>query len=119
MINCAKFLLACAICCINAATAVAQSRSGPYDGRWSATVAPQGACNFTSILILDVVGSSVVGSATNPRGIFPLAGSVDPDGRGTFKIGGFVGTIRFSATNFEANYANDCGGRFAVGTRQK
>jgi len=114
-----KILLACAICCVGATDVMAQSRSGPFDGRWSATVGPQGACNFISILILDVVGSSIVGNATNPLGIFPLAGSVDPDGRGSFKIGRFVGTVRFSGTNFETNYANDCGGRFAIGSRQK
>lgn len=44
----------------------AKPESGPYDGRWSATVGPQGTCNFTSILILDVLGSSIVGNATNP-----------------------------------------------------
>jgi hypothetical protein len=91
--------------------------SGPFDGRWPASVGPQGGCNFTSILILDVVGSSIVGNATNPLGVFPLA-TVDPSGRGIFKIGRFAGTIRFSGTKFEANYANDCGGRFAVGLKR-
>jgi hypothetical protein len=92
--------------------------SGPFDGRWSATVGPQGGCNFTSILILDVVGSSIVGNATNPLGVFPLTGTVDPSGRGLFKICRFAGTIRFSGTKFEANYANDCGGRFAIGSKR-
>ena len=98
-------------------TLMAQSR-GPFDGRWSATVGPQGACNFNSILVLDVVGSSIVGNATNPLGVFPLTGTVDHSGRGLFQIGRFVGTIRFSRTTFEANYANDCGGRFAIGSKR-
>ncbi len=93
------------------------TESGPFDGRWSATVGPQGVCNFTSILILDVLGSSIVGNATNPLGVFPLSGTVDPNGKGVFKIGTFVGTIRFLGTTFEANYANSCGGRFATGRR--
>jgi hypothetical protein len=95
-----------------------EQRTGQFDGRWSATVGPQGYCKFTSVLVLDVVGSSIVGNATNPFGVFPLTGYVGPDGRGTFKIGKFVGTIRFSSNSFEANYANDCGGRFAMGTRR-
>ena len=101
-----------------AQSSLPQSRSGPFDGRWSATVGPQGGCNFTSTLILDVVGSSIVGNATNPFGVFPLTGTVDPSGRGLFKIGRFTGTIRFSGTKFEANYANDCGGRFAIGSKR-
>ena len=92
--------------------------SDPFNGRWSATVGPQGGCNFTSILILDVVGSSIVGNATNPLGVFPLSGTVNPNGEGVFKIGRFSGTIRFSGTKFEANYANDCGGRFATGSKR-
>jgi hypothetical protein len=95
-----------------------QSKSGAFDGRWSATVGPQGGCKFTSTLILDVLGSSVVGNATNPWGVFPLTGTVDPSGTGVFKIGKFVGTIKFSGTTFEANYANDCGGRFAIGSKR-
>ena len=95
-----------------------ESRSGPFDGRWSATVGPQGGCKFTSTLILDVLGSSIVGNATNPSGVFPLTGTVDLSGTGVFKIGKFVGTIKFSGTTFEANYANDCGGRFAIGAKR-
>ena len=97
---------------------VAQSAPGPFDGRWSATVGPQSGCNFTSILILDVVGSSIVGNATNPSGVFPLSGTLDANGRGTFKIGSFAGTVTFAGNQFQANYANSCGGRFAVGTKQ-
>jgi hypothetical protein len=70
------------------------------------------------MLILDVVGSSIVGSATNQSGVFPITGTVDSSGKGVFKIGAFVGTVRFSGTTFEANYANNCGRRFAVGTKQ-
>jgi signal peptidase I len=95
-----------------------QTTSGTFDGRWSATIGPQGACNFTSTLTLDVAGSSIVGSATNPSGVFPLSGTVDASGTGDFKIGAFVGTIKFSGTTFEANYANQCGKRFAIGTKQ-
>jgi hypothetical protein len=97
---------------------MAQSITSPFDGRWSATVGSQGGCKFTSILIIDVVGSSLVGNATNPLGVFPLTGTIDQSGRGVFKIGSFVGTIRFSGTTFEANYANDCGGRFAIGAKR-
>src|SRR5258708_35976073 len=89
--------------------ASAQPTSGPFDGRWSATVDPQGGCNFTSTLIRDVVGSSIVGNATNPLGVFSLSGTVDQSGKGVFKIGTFAGTVRFSGTSFEANYANKCG----------
>ena len=110
-------IIALTICAPHGAL-LAQSTSGPFDGRWSATVPPQGTCNFTSILILDVVGSSIVGNATNPLGVFPLSGTVNPSGTGVFKIGAFVGTFRFSGTKFEANYANQCGGRFAIGTKQ-
>ena len=92
--------------------------SGPFDGRWSATVGPQGACNFSSILILDVVGTSIVGNATNPLGVFPLSGTVGPNGSGIFKIGSFVGAVRFSGTTFDAHYSNDCGGRFAIGRKR-
>ena len=88
-----------------------------FDGRWSATVGPQGACNFTSRLILDVKGSSIVGNAANSSGVFPLSGTVDPSGTGVFTIGGFVGAVKFSGTTFEANYANNCGSRFATGTK--
>ncbi len=95
-----------------------QLASGPFNGRWSATVGPQGACNFTSILTLDVLGSSIVGNATNPLGVFPLSGTVDPNGKGIFKIGTFVGTVRFLGKTFEANYANTCGGRFAMGRKK-
>jgi hypothetical protein len=98
--------------------ALAQAERSPFDGRWSATVGPQGGCNFTSLLTIEVVGSSLVGNATNPLGVFPLTGTVDPSGRGVFKIGAYAGTIRFSSTTFEANYANNCGGRFAVGREQ-
>jgi len=91
---------------------------GPFDGRWSATVGPQGPCEFTSTLLLDVMGSSIVGNATNPSGVFPLSGTVDPNGKGVFKIGSLDGTVRFSGTTFEANYANSCGGRFAIGRKQ-
>jgi hypothetical protein len=94
------------------------STSSTFDGRWSATVGPQGACNFTSTLILDVVGSSIVGSATNPLGVFPLSGTVNASGTGVFKIGAFVGTVKFSGATFEANYANRCGKRFAIGTKR-
>jgi hypothetical protein len=97
---------------------MAQTTNGSFDGRWSATVGPQGACRFTSTLILDVVGSSIVGNATNPSGVFPLSGTVNPSGTGVFKIGGFVGTVRFTGTTFQANYANACGGRFAIGTKR-
>jgi clan AA aspartic protease (TIGR02281 family) len=97
---------------------MAQSLGGPFDGRWSAVVEPQGGCKFTSILVIDVIGTSIVGNATNPLGVFPLTGTVDQNGRGIFRIGGFTGTIRFSGTTFEANYANDCGGRFAMGTKR-
>jgi hypothetical protein len=69
------------------------------------------------MLILDVVGSSIVGNVTNPFGVFPLSGTVHPNGEGVFKIGRFAATIRFSGTKFEANYANDCGGRFAIGRK--
>ncbi len=93
---------------------MAQSTNGPFDGRWSATIGPQGACNFTSTLIIDVVGSSIAGNATNPFGVFPLSGTVNPSGAGVFKIGSFVGTIKFSGTTFEVNYANTCGGRIAA-----
>jgi len=106
------------LCWISATAVMAQSTSGPFDGRWSATVGPQGGCSFTSALVIDVLGSAIVGNATNPFGVFPLMGSIDQNGRGVFKIGSFVGTIRFAATTFEANYANNCGGRFAIGTKQ-
>lgn len=96
---------------------MAQSTSGPFDGKWSATVGPQGACNFTSILTFTVAGSSIIGNATNPAGVFPLSGTVDLSGKGEFKIGTFAGTITFSGTTFQANYANRCGARFASGTR--
>ena len=69
------------------------------------------------MLIIDVMGSSLVGYASNPMGVFPLAGKIGLDGNGSFKIGAFVGTIRFSEHGFEATYANNCGGRFAVGVR--
>ena len=64
-----------------------------------------------------MLGSSIVGNATNPLGVFPLTGTVDPSGGGVFKIGAYAGTIRFSGTTFEANYANNCGGRFAIGRK--
>lgn len=110
--KCAILLLSLA-----APTFACAQPSGTFDGRWSATVGPQGSCNFTSILILDVMGSSIVGNATNPSGVYPLSGTVNPHGAGVFKIGGFVGTVRFSGNTFEANYANQCGGRFAIGTK--
>jgi clan AA aspartic protease (TIGR02281 family) len=110
-------LFAGTISCLVGAIASAQAESGPFDGRWSASVGAQGGCNFTSLLIIDVVGSSLFGNATNPFGVFPLTGTVDPKGKGVFKIGKFAGTIRFSNTTFEANYANNCGGRFASGRK--
>ena len=72
---------------------------------------------LTSILVLDVVGSSIVGNATNPLGSFAITGTVDQNGNGIFKIGGFGGAIRFSGTTFEAKYENSCGSRLATGTR--
>jgi hypothetical protein len=88
-----------------------------FDGGWSAFVGPFGTCNFVSILTLDVVSSSIVGNVSNPRGVFPLSGTVNPSGLGVFKIGTFAGTVRFSGTRFEAHFANGCGGRVAFGTK--
>jgi predicted aspartyl protease len=111
-------VLMCTIFCwIGVNTPTAQSSSSLFDGRWSATVGPQGGCGFTSILIIDVSGSSLVGYASNPMGVFPLMGTISAGGSGSFKIGTFVGTISFSERSFEAKYANNCGGRFAVGVR--
>jgi clan AA aspartic protease (TIGR02281 family) len=50
-------------------------------------------------------------------GVFPLTGAIDKGGDGSFRIGAFVGTISFAADTFQAKYANNCGGRFAVGVR--
>ena len=111
------FLMSIILCWINVNIAAAQSNGNPFDGRWSATVGPQGGCKFTSLLIIDVVGSSLVGYASNPVGVFPLTGTINSGGNGSFKIGGFVGAISFSEHAFEARYANGCGGRFAVGVR--
>jgi len=91
---------------------------GSFDGLWSATVGPQGSCSFTSVLALKVSGPTISGSATNPWGVFPLAGTVAPSGEGTFKIVSYGGIIRFSGNTFEANYANDCGARHARGYRE-
>jgi hypothetical protein len=112
-----KIFSVCILSWASTTAVLAQSSNGPFDGRWVATVGPQGRCNFTSTLTLDIQGSAIVGNARNPFGVFALAGRVDPSGNGEFRIGGFVGTIRFSGTMFEANYANTCGGRFAAGTR--
>jgi hypothetical protein len=108
--------VALTICAPRGALVMAQS-SGTFDGRWSAFVGPLGTCNFVSILTLDVVGSSIVGNVSNPLGVFPLSGTVNPSGLGVFKIGTFPGTVRFSGTRFEANFANRCGGRVAFGTK--
>lgn len=113
----AIFLMCAILCWIGANAVTAQSTSGPFDGRWSATVGPQGGCRFTSLVIIDVRGSSLVGYASNPMGVFPLTGAIDRGGDGSFRIGAFVGTISFSADTFQAKYANNCGGRFAVGVR--
>ena len=95
-----------------------QPTNGPFDGVWTATVGPQGGCEFTSVLSFQVAGSVISGSATNPLGAFPLTGKVEPSGEGVFKIVAYSGIIRFSGNRFEANYANDCGARFALGFRQ-
>src|SRR5438874_5822141 len=97
-----KVLSVCVISLVGTTVVLAQS-GGQFDGRWSATVGPQGSCNFTSVLIFDMVGSSIVGNATNPLGVFPIAGYVGPDGRCLLKVGGFVGTVRFSRNYFQAN----------------
>ena len=110
-------LMCAVICWTNVNIAAAQSSASPFDGRWSATVGPQGGCKFTSLLIIDVLGTSLVGYASNPMGVFPLTGTIDSGGNGGFKIGAFVGTISFSGHTFEAKYANNCGGRFAAGVK--
>jgi hypothetical protein len=89
-----------------------------FDGRWFATVGPQGACRFNSVLVLDVAGSTIIGNATNPYGVFPVSGTLNLSGTGVFKIGTFGGTIRFSGTTFEANYTSQCGGRVAIGAKR-
>jgi hypothetical protein len=114
----AIFLMYTILCWINVHSAAAQSKANPFDGRWSATVGPQGGCKFTSLLIIDVLGNSLVGYASNPVGVFPLTGKINFGGSGSFKIGAFVGAIRFSDHTFEAKYANNCGGRFATGIRK-
>jgi hypothetical protein len=79
--------------------------------------AAQRKCDFPSHLTIDVAGRSLSGYATNSAGQFSLSGTVDSDGTGTFKIGAFEGKIKFSGDTFEANYANDCGPRHAIGAR--
>ena len=111
------FLMSIILCWTNVNIAAAQSSASPFDGRWSATVGPQGGCKFTSLLIIDVLGHLLVGYASNPMGVFPLTGTIDSGGNGGFKKAGFVGTISFSGHRFEARYANNCGGRFAVGVK--
>src|SRR5690348_5450924 len=88
-----------------------------FNGRWLADVPPQGGCQFTSRLTMDVIGRRIVGSATNPGGTYPLSGSVNADGRGAFTIDDFSGTVDFSGKKFEANYANTCAGRHALGNK--
>jgi hypothetical protein len=92
-----------------------QHRS-PYDGRWIANVPPQGACP-PSRLSLNVRGSFISGTAVNPSGVFPIEGSLGPQGAGTIRIVQMGGTIRFAGNRFVANYFNVCGPRRAVGTR--
>jgi hypothetical protein len=87
-----------------------------YDGRWIANVPPQGACP-ASRLTLHVRGSSIRGTAVNPSGIFPIAGSLGSEGSGTIQIVQMGGTIRFSGNRFVARYFNICGPRYAVGAR--
>ena len=113
----AIFLMCTILYLIGAKAVTAQSSGSPFDGRWSATVGPQGGCRFTSLLIVDVLGSSLVGYASNPMGVFPLTGTITSSGNGSFKIGSFAGTITFSERTFEAKYANNCGGRFALGVK--
>src|SRR5215469_5994431 len=93
-------------------------KKSSFEGAWSATVGPQGACDFESVLLLQVSGFVLSGGATNPWGTFPLTGRVEPGGEGVFKIGAYSGVIRFSGNIFEASYANDCGARFARGFKQ-
>jgi hypothetical protein len=87
-----------------------------YDGRWVAHVPPQGACP-PSRLTLYVRGTSIRGTAANPSGIFPVAGSLGSEGSGTLRIVEMGGTIRFSGNRFVARYFNVCGPRYAVGAR--
>jgi hypothetical protein len=87
-----------------------------YDGSWVANVPPQGACP-ASRLTLHVRGSSIRGTAVNPFGIFPIAGSLSSQGSGTIQIVQMGGTIRFSGNRFVARYFNVCGPRYAVGVR--
>lgn len=88
-----------------------------FNGRWQADVPAQGGCQFVSRLTIDVAGRKLVGTATNPGGVYPLSGAVDSGGRGAFRIGDFNGTIDFTANTFVADYANTCGGRHASGTK--
>ena len=92
-------------------------QQGAYDGRWQAEVAASVTCQFTSRLTIDVIGKQLVGTATNPQGTFPLSGTVGSDGKGTFKIGDYSGTVDFTGNTFEASYANTCGGRHASGAK--
>ena len=93
------------------------SAQGPYDGQWIAAVPAQGRCTFDAQLTIDVHGTSLAGIAINPQGRFPLTGTVDQAGNGTFSIGEFFGSIRFSQDGFTAEYANDCGQRHAEGSK--
>src|SRR5579862_2310423 len=103
--------------CSQSATPAASPSTNAFDGQWFASVPPQGKCDFLSHLTIDVAGPSLSGRATNLYGVFRLSGMVDAAGSGSFKIGAYDGKIEFSGETFEADYANNCGPRHAVGTK--
>jgi len=91
-----------------------------FDGRWIADLPIQGGCQAAH-LVIDVRGQRISGTVTNSGVSYPVTGTLSNGGSGRIQINGSdanSGTIRFSATEFAAQYMNaSCGLRAVVGRR--
>jgi hypothetical protein len=102
----------------------AQGISSAYDGQWVADVPQEDNCP-ASHMEIEVRSGVIRGTVTDSTGALPVKGRINEGGSGAmivhraFNKNTFGGVVRFSANQFDVDYAGDnrCGTRHAIGHR--